>query len=392
MVMAADILIVGGGCMGASIAFHLAQARAGSILLCERATLGSGTTGHSSAIVRQHYSIPTLARMARHSLHTFQNFAEEVGGEIGFRQTGLIITARLEDLEGLQATAAMHHDLGIDTRIIDRADLHALEPRMVVDDLAGAGYEPEAGYADPVATTVAYAQRARQLGVTLRQQTRVTSLLVRDDRVQGVRLADGTTLAASQVIVAANIWGIPLLHEVGCDLPVHATRHACILLQQPAGFGSQHPIVFDFSSGLYLRPDGADLTIAGTLDESEAQVVDPDRYPAQPTHLEAARFALHTAQRFPALADATLASGWAGIYDVSADWQPIIDAVPGIDGLFCAVGFSGHGYKLCPAVGALMRDLVLGRPSVDIDRDLFRADRFADGALAPSRYAYGIIG
>jgi sarcosine oxidase subunit beta len=392
MVMAADVVVVGGGCMGASIAFHLAQARAGSIGLCERAALGSGTTGHSSGIVRQHYSIPALARMARQSLLTFRNFAEEVGGEIGFRQTGLLIAARPDDLPGLQATAAMHHDLGIDTRLLDLADLRDLEPRMAPDDLAGACYEPEAGYADPVATTVAYARRARQLGATLRQQTRVASLLVRDDRVQGVRLADGNTIAAAVVVVAANVWSMPLLHELGCDLPVQATRHACVLLQQPAGFGPQHVIVFDFSTGLYLRPDGADLTIAGTLDEAGAQLVDPDRYPTQPTHDEAAQLALHTARRFPALADATLASGWAGIYDVSADWQPIIDAVPGVEGLFCAVGFSGHGYKLCPAVGTLMRDLVLGRASPDGEHALFRADRFAGGALAPSRYAYSIIG
>jgi glycine/D-amino acid oxidase-like deaminating enzyme len=392
MATAADILIIGGGCMGASIAFHLAQARAGNVLLCERATFGSGTTGRSSAIVRQHYSLPALARMAQRSLRTFQHFDEAVGGDVGFRQTGLLITARSADLAGLRATAAMHQSLGIDTRILDLADLHALEPRMVLDDLAGACYEPEAGYADPVATTMAYAQRARQLGATLRQQAPVASLLVQGDRVRGVRLDDGAAFEAPIVIVAANTWSVTLLREVGFDLPVHATRHACILLQQPPDFGPQHAIVFDFSNGLYLRPDGTDLTIAGTLDESEAQIVDPDRYNTQPTHAEAERFATDTARRFPALADATLTSGWTGIYDVSPDWQPVIDAVPGIDGLYCAAGFSGHGYKLCPAVGALVRDLVLGQVTPELDRDLFRADRFAGGALAPSRYAYGIIG
>jgi glycine/D-amino acid oxidase-like deaminating enzyme len=392
MATAADILIIGGGCMGASIAFHLAQAHAGKVLLCERATFGAGTTGRSSAIVRQHYSLPMLARMAQQSLRTFQRFDEVVGGDVGFRQTGLLIIARSADLDGLRVTAAMHQGLGIDTRILDHAELHTLEPRMALDDLAGACYEPEAGYADPVATIMAYAQRARQLGATLRQQTRVASLLVQGDRVRGVLLDDGATLEAPIVIVAANIWSGALLREVGFELPVHATRHACILLQQPPDFGPQHAIVFDFSNGLYLRPDGADLTIAGTLDESEAQVVNPDHYNALPTHAEAERFATDTARRFPVLAEATLTSGWAGIYDVSPDWQPIIDAVPGIEGLYCAAGFSGHGYKLCPAVGELVRDLVLGQATLETDRDLFRADRFAGGALAPSRYTYGIIG
>ncbi len=390
--MAAEIVIVGGGCIGASIAYHLARAGVGTVTLLERDTIGSGTTGRSSAIIRQHYSIPTLATMAQRSLRVFQHFAEQVGGEVGFRQTGLLIGARAEDLEGLRASVAMQQSLGIDTRMIDRAELRALEPRMVVDDLVGACYEPEAGYADPVATTAAYAQAARGHGVQIRQHAPVSALLVEGDRIRGVRLHDGSELAAGTVIVAANIWGVSLLRAIGIDLPVRATRHPCVLLQQPPNFGPQHAILFDFTNGLYLRPEGANLTLAGTLDESEAATVDPDHYNAMPTHDESARLAIRTAQRFPALEEATLQSGYAGIYDVSEDWQPIIGPTPGIEGLYCALGFSGHGYKLCPVVGELVTDMVLGRETPGIDRDPFRVDRFAQGTLARSRYAYGIIG
>ncbi|HVA90520.1 MAG TPA: FAD-dependent oxidoreductase, partial [Chloroflexota bacterium] len=151
----ADIVIVGGGCMGASIAYHLALAGAGDITLLERGTLGSGTTGASSAIIRQHYGIPTLAAMAQRSLRIFQRFDELVGGDVGFRQTGLLIGARSEDLEALQASVTMQRGLGIDTRMVDREELRELEPRMTAHDLVGACHEPEAGYADPVATTMA---------------------------------------------------------------------------------------------------------------------------------------------------------------------------------------------------------------------------------------------
>jgi sarcosine oxidase subunit beta len=263
---------------------------------------------------------------------------------------------------------------------------------MSTEDLVGACYEPEAGYADPVAATMAFAHQARRLGAQIRQHTRVAALLVEGGRIRGVRLEDETEVEARAVIVAANIWGVALLRAIGLDLPVHASRHPCVLFQQPPGFGPQHPILLDFSNGLYLKPEGADLTLAGTLDELEDRDVDPDRYNTLPTHEEMALFADRTARRLPAMADATLQSGYAGIYDVSADWQPFIDEVPGITGLFCALGFSGHGFKLSPVVGELVADMVRGRSTPGIDRDVFRIDRFATGATARSRYAYGIIG
>src|SRR5690348_9948846 len=199
MAMAADIVIIGGGCTGASIAYHLARAKAGQVTLLERSTVASGTTGRSSAIVRQHYSIPTLARMAQRSLQIFRHFDQEVGGEVGFRQTGLLIGARAEDLEGLRATVAMHRELGIDSRMIGREEVRELEPRMATEDLVGACYEPEAGYADPVATTMAFAHQARRLGAQIRQHTRVSALLVEGGRIRGVQLEDETEVEARAV-------------------------------------------------------------------------------------------------------------------------------------------------------------------------------------------------
>jgi sarcosine oxidase subunit beta len=222
----------------------------------------------------------------------------------------------------------------------------------------------------------------------------VTALLVHNAHVQGVALGDGTRLSAGTVIVANNIWGVPLLRAAGVELPIHATRHPCILLQQPPAFGPQHHILFDFTNGLYLKPEGSGLTLAGMLDEPEAEVIaDPDRFAAVPSHAEAAALATRAARRFPALEDATLQAGWAGLYDVSADWQPVIGAAPGIDGLYCALGFSGHGFKLCPIVGDLVATMALGGALPDdLDLDLFRADRFAAGTIAQSRYTYAIIG
>jgi glycine/D-amino acid oxidase-like deaminating enzyme len=165
-----------------------------------------------------------------------------------------------------------------------------------------------------------------------------------------------------------------------------------VLLHQPSDFGPQHAIIFDFASGLYLRPEGEDLTMAGTLDESEAHGVDPDHFETLPTSDEEERCAQRTAARFPALGDATLQAGWAGLYDVSDDWQPLIGPFTGVEGLFCAFGFSGHGYKLCPAVGALVADMLLGRESPGIDRAIFSPDRFTTGQQARSAYAYGIVG
>jgi sarcosine oxidase, subunit beta len=392
MAMAADILIIGGGSTGASIAYHLAAARAGQITLLERNTLASGTTGRSSAIIRQHYSIPTLARMAQRSLRTFQHFEEEFGRDVGFHTTGLLIGARAQDVDGLRATVDMHHELGIDSRMIDRDDLRALEPRMLADDLVGACHEPDAGYADPVSTTMTYAHRARQLGAQIRQRTPVQSLLLDGDRVRGVLLDDGTEVETRMVVMAANVWGVKLLADAGITVPVHASRHACILLQQPANFGPQHAILLDFTNGLYLKPEGENLTMAGTLDEAEAAIVDPDHFNAMPTRGEEEHYAERTARRIPAMGDATLQAGWAGLYDVSDDWQPLIGTFTGIEGLFCALGFSGHGFKLCPAIGELVTAMLLGHESPGVDRSIFSPDRFAGGKTSHSTYAYGIIG
>lgn len=393
MAQSADIVIVGGGCAGASIAYHLARQGAERVILLERRTLASGTTGFSSAIVRQHYSTPTLAVMAQRSLHTFQHFAEEVGGEAGFRQTGMIIGARERDLATLRDTVAMQQSLGIATRLIDLEELHALEPRLATDDLVAACYETEAGYADPVATTMSFGRQARALGVQVREHSPVRALRVRDERVRGVILDDGTAIDASAVIVAANIWSVALLRAVGLDVPVRPSRHACVLIQQPPDFGSQHAIVVDFTNGLYLRPEGPNLTLIGSLEEHDAEpALDPDHYRATPTHEEEVWMAGCTAHRVPALRNATAHAGWAGIYDVSADWQPLLGPAPGIIGLYCALGFSGHGFKLSPMVGEVMANLILGRQTPGIDLDIFRVDRFERGASARGQYTYGIIG
>lgn len=393
MAQTADIVIVGGGCAGTSIAFHLVCQRAGQVVLLERRTLSSGTTGFSSAIVRQHYSIPVLAAMAQRSLHTFQRFSEEVGGDAGFRQTGMIVGAREQDLDALRSAVTMQQGLSIDTRLIDLKELQTLEPRLATDDLVAACYEVEAGYADPVATTMSFGRRARELGAQVREHSPVRALRVGNRRIRGVLLDDGTAIDAPVVVVAANIWSVALLRAVGLEVPVRPSRHACVLVQQPPDFGPQHAIVVDFTNGLYLRPEGPHLTLIGSLEEhDEEPAPDPDRYRTTPTHDEEAWLADGTTRRLPALHDATVQAGWAGIYDVSADWQPLLGPAPGIAGLYCALGFSGHGFKLSPMVGEVMANLVLGRQMPGLNLDTFRVDRFARGAAARGQYAYGIIG
>lgn len=393
MAQTADIVIVGGGCAGTSIAYHLARQRAGKVVLLERRTLAGGTTGFSSAIVRQHYSTPVLAAMAQRSLRTFQHFAEEVGGDAGFRQTGMIVSACAQDFDALRDAVAMQQSLGIATRLIDLEELRAMEPRLATDDLVAACYETEAGYADPVATTMSFGRRARALGAEVREHSPVRALRVDDGRVRGVLLDDGSVIAAAVVVVAANIWSVALLRAVGRDVPVRPSRHACVLIQQPSDFGPQHTIVVDFTNALYLRPEGPNLTLIGSLEEhDEEPTPDPDHYRTTPTHQEEAWMAERTTRRVPGLQNATVHAGWAGIYDVSADWQPLLGPAPGIDGLYCALGFSGHGFKLSPMVGEVMANLVLRRPTPGLDLETFRVDRFTRGAAARGQYAYGIIG
>jgi glycine/D-amino acid oxidase-like deaminating enzyme len=387
----AAVVVIGGGCIGTSIALHLAREGVRDVIVLERAHLCAGTTGQSGAIVRQHYSNDFTAAMARDCLHVFRNWGDAIGaGNPNFTESGVLVTVGAADTDSLRANVAMQQGLGIDTHVLAPDDVRAIEPRLRTDDFALACWEPTAGYADPVATVHAYADAARNAGVTIREGVTVYRVQQEGDRVRGVWTSAGE-ISAPVVVNAGNIWGVQLLRQVGVDLPIVPSRHPMAALRRPEDARALHPVVLDMHRNAYLLPRG-DITLCGSIaGEDDHVYADPDQYNQGVTRAEIARFHGEAAERMPRLAAAVPQGGWAGIYDGASDSHPVLDAVPGIAGYYCALGFSGHGFKLSPVFGKLMARLIVGGPRAVPELRPFRATRWAEGQPIGTQYAAGVL-
>jgi glycine/D-amino acid oxidase-like deaminating enzyme len=386
-----DVIIVGGGINGACIAFNLAK-RGVKVTLVEKTFIAGGPTGRSSAIIRQHYSNQVTAGMALRSLRVFQNFGDVVGGQCDFVQTGFLLGAREQDVEALEANVALEQSVGINTRVIAADEIKELEPHISLEGIVAAAYEPESGYADPAATTNAFAQRAKQLGAELVLGTRAVSVEIHNGRVTGITTDKGH-LSAGAVVVAAGPWSAPLVNPTGIELPVEASRHQVCLYQWPAGFHSR-AIYADFVGCIYMRPETGSQTLVGSIEpeEGDDKVADPDHFGEGVGFDTVTRFAERIALRYPAMEDGGYTSGYSSLYDITPDWHSIMDELPSAAGLYCMAGSSGHGFKLGPAVGEMMADLILDGKQPGDDIDLFSYQRFAEGRLVSGEYEYGILG
>jgi len=372
------IVIIGAGVIGTSIATHLAL-RGERPLVLERHHVCAGTTGQSGGVLRQHYTNPATAALARDALHIFKSWHERYEGSPGFVQTGVMLTAGADSEAGVRANVAMHQTLGIETELLSAAAATTIENRIELAGCTAVSWEPTAGVADPVATNQAFAATARSLGVDIREGVEVTAIEMASGAVSGVLTSTGR-IAADIVINAAGAWGLPLMAALGHNLPITFSRHPMALIHRPAEAIALHPVVLDVHTDSYYLPRG-NMTLVGKLGTMpHDRDVDPDTYERGVTNAELARYRSAAQARFPSLARGIGLGGWAGIYDDSADAHPIVDAVPGATGLYCALGLSGNCFKLSPVIGDLLAERVVAGPAAASSLDLFRFDRFAEGA------------
>lgn len=387
-----DIIIIGGGIMGVSIAYHLTRQGQGRVLLVERQAICNGTTGRSGAIVRQHYSNDFSIRMAKESLTVFQHFDDVIGGDAGFLTTSMVVMVGESGTEALRANVQMQREQGVNTMLIEPEEIDDLAPGYSGQGVALACYEPETGVADPMATTSSFAARARDYGAVIREGEPVTGILTDNDRVLGVRTARGK-VHAPVVVLAANVWSVDLARAIGIDLPIIATRHPMVALRRPNDFGGRqglHAVGLDLTRQIYLRPDLGGMTLVGST-ENVFTPSNPDNYAQGLTEEEITFFRTQAGESVSALARAVPRGGWAGIYDDTPDFHPILDRVPDYEGLYCAAGFSGHGFKLSPVVGRWMARLILTGEKPD-DMQHFAFDRFSQGRKIVPRYPSGVLG
>ncbi|GAS99533.1 FAD dependent oxidoreductase [Mycolicibacterium canariasense] len=388
MSISADVVIVGGGLEGAAAAWALSQRGITDVLVAERNTVGSGMTGKSSGIVRCHYGVSSLAAMATVGLEVFEKAQEIFGTDIGFRQTGYVVGVGEPNVENLRKSLAAQRAVGVQTEEIDRADVAALWPWADLEPFAAFGWEARGGYGDAYQTAQAFSVSARAAGVRVRQGTTVTDLLIDGGRVTGVRLADGTDVAAGTVVVATGVWTRPFLARYGLDVPIEVVREQIVTIAPGLDIGKV-PVFSDLVSLQYVRPELGGEILFGNSDLAHGETADPDDYLNRATDAFIDVTVDKVGTRFPGFTDAAITGSYAGCYDVTPDWNPVISTT-GIDGLIVAAGFSGHGFKIAPAVGRLIADLVVDGRSADprIPESDFRLSRFAEQDLLRSPYPY----
>jgi glycine/D-amino acid oxidase-like deaminating enzyme len=367
-----DVAVIGAGVHGASVAFQLANRGVRTVVI-ERTSPAGGPTGRSSAIVRAYYTNAFLAAVARDSIALFRDFEKQTGRDAGFRETGLLVLHPPEDEAAVREVVPRLNDQGIPTDLLEPQQVVAEWPAFDLDGIAIAAFERDAGYADPVLTTQGLLERARELGAEIRLGHAVTAI-----EPEGSAWIVSTTdaaISAERVLIAAGPWSAPLAAMVGVDLPLTVERH--IVATFAWSDDTRVPAHGDLPNGYYFRPEGDDLFIMGPLHPEPN--VDPDAFDERVAGDEAERLGAGVVRRAPALRHATARGGWASLYDVSPDWQPVIGEIA--PGVFVDAGTSGHGFKLAPALGAHIADLLTGA-EVDPGLEQFHPRRFEQaGAL-----------
>ncbi|HKU26152.1 MAG TPA: FAD-binding oxidoreductase [Candidatus Sulfotelmatobacter sp.] len=381
----ADIVILGAGVMGASIAFQLARRKAGKILILDKDHVGRGGSGRSSALIRMHYTFRREVELAVLSLSIFQNWREIVGAPGDFRKTGFVRIVHPHETERLKANVAMQKKLGVKVELIDQQQLQSLEPDWQVDDVELAAYEPDSGYGDGAGVAGDFLSAARDLGAVYISRTQADSLIVGNGAVRGVATSQGEV--SSQVVIAATgPWTRPLLNQAGCDLPIECEFHQVAILRNPPTMRGGGCACIDSVTATYFRSDAQDKFLVG--DFYGTRPVDPDNYPqsASPESLE--QILERACRRIPKLEGAEVMRGVTGVYDLTPDSRPLLGEIPGITGLYVCAGFSGMGFKISPAIGVVMSELVLEGKSKSVDIAPFRATRFSENQPIKAEYEY----
>jgi sarcosine oxidase, subunit beta len=386
MLERADVIVVGAGVQGASLAFHLAR-RGADVLVLERSSIAAGATGRSSGFIRMHYDLESEARLAWTSFPYFTDWAGHVGvGDPGFVRTGFLQLVPAALADALRANVAMHQAIGIETRTVGPSDVADLVPGATVDDIVVGAYEPRSGYGDPSATAAGFIAAAREHGARYEQGRTVTSVAADGDRIVGVE-TDRGRISAPVVVDAAGAWAPELARTVGLEIPVQPWRHDTAYLGLPDGHDASFPIVLDHGPQVYFRPEGREQMLAGLEIANELGGA-PDR-PFRPIDAEvSAELVRRVCERVPWMVSGSMRGAFGGQDGMTPDQRPIVDRV-GPDGFYLLCGFSGTGFKTAPAIGAAVADWILdgGAPRSDIAP--FTLRRFADGAPLVGRHPYG---
>src|SRR5207342_662371 len=379
MKRAAEVVIVGGGCMGASVAYHLARRGVTDVVLLEREKLlATGSTGRNAGGVRHQFSNEANIRLSIESIGLLERFADEVGQPVDLHQDGyLFLLSTAASVDTFRRNVTLQRSLGVDVEWLDAAGATRLAPGLDAAGVAGATFCQRDGIADPNGVTMGFAKAAQAAGVAIERDTEVTGIRVESGRIAAVETSRGT-IETRIVVNAAGPHARQIGRLAGVDVPVEPYRRHIFIAAAPAGEAAwrvpaSRIMVIDFDTTFYFHREGAGL-LFGMGDPDETPTFDTTvQWDFLPQVIDVA------VQRLPALADASISHAWAGLYEVTPDANPIIGPAPGVDGLFLINGFSGHGFQHSPAAGRILADVIAERdPHFDLAP--FDLRRFATSA------------
>jgi glycine/D-amino acid oxidase-like deaminating enzyme len=373
-----DVGVIGAGIHGVSAAYHLSR-KGARVALADPRNPAGGPTGASSAVCRAYYTNTFLARCARDSIAMFADFEEITGVSAGFVHTGLVFLHPPEDAGGMRASAARLNGLGISVDVLEGDGIAARAPGFDLTGIGVAAFEHDAGYADPHAVTDGLFRTSVRAGIDARMGRGVERVIPHTTGGATLVLDDGAELSCGRVLIAAGPWTKQLAAQAGADLPLTVERHVVATFRW--GSVAPAPAHGDLVGGYYFRPEGEDLYLMGST--HEAPNVDPDDFVGSIQPAEIEDLARRVTARVPRLEASEVQGGWASLYDVSPDWQPVIGEIA--PGVFVDAGTSGNGFKLAPALGDHVAALVLGEPT-DPGLAEFDPFRFASGAGLAAGY------
>jgi len=371
----AEVIIIGAGIMGCSIAYHLAERGMRDILVLERDQIGRGATADAAGGIRLQFSTETNIRLSQISLEYWEAFEERFGFNISLRQQGyLFLLTRDDEIPVFQHNLALQQSLGVPATWISPSEIAELNPAIVLDGVIGGTFCPRDGWADTSGSTMGFAQAARRAGVRIHEDAPVTGVIVDGDRVTGVEV-QGQRVSTPLVICCAGPQTNAVGLLAGLDLPVHPIRRMSFVTEAFDAIPATVPMTIEFARSLYFHPESSGFLFGmSNADEpsSSEKIVDDDW---MFTTIEA------LIERAPAFEQATVRRGWAGFYEVTPDDNPLFGRVDEVEGFLVAAGFSGHGYMQGPAIGLLIAELLLDGATKTVDMGAFRPGRFAEGAL-----------
>ena len=371
----ASIVIIGGGVMGASTAYHLAKRGVKDILLLEKEDFfGQGATGRCAGGVRYQFSTEINIRLSQASLPMLERFEAEIGQPIDYRKFGyLFLLTRQADVETFRRNVNLQHRLGVQTEWLDGDEIRRRLPMMRLDDVLAGTNHPKDGVADPNGVVMGYINAAHRLGARVRSGVAVTGITVESGKITGVRTTEGE-VAAPVVVNAAGPWAGVIAEMAGLSIPLTPLRRQWLTTTPLPGLPPDFPFVIDFAQSLYFHREGGGL-LTGMSNPNEKpgfnQSVDPDW---ELTHMEAA------VARLPMLEQAGLASHLAGLYENTPDAHPIYGRTL-IEGFYLVTGFSGHGFMHGPVSGLLMSEIILDGQAATVDVSMLDLARFEEGRL-----------